>query len=135
MSFTPTVYDRIEDVPPQDWSRLITDPADLAMDPRLLATFQSTMADQCRCWFVVIRDDRNEPAAAACLCLFQIDALETTGPTVHRITRMIRRAFPGFLRFGVLFCGLPTPSADNHLRIAPGADRAGVLRALHDVML
>jgi len=93
---SPTVYDHIDDVPPQDWSRLISDRADLAMDRRLLAAFQSTMTDQCRCWFVVIRDDRGEPVAAASLCLFRVDALETTGPAVHAVTRLIRRAFPGF---------------------------------------
>jgi predicted N-acyltransferase len=38
------------------------------------------------------------------------------------------------MRFNVLFCGLPTPSADNHLRIAPGADRGAVLQAIDELM-
>src|SRR4051812_37035412 len=134
MICTPTVYDRIDDVPPHDWAALAPDPADLAMDRRLLATFQSTMIDQCRCWFVIFRDEHQQPIASACLCLFRVDALETTGPTVQKITRTIRRAFPRFMRFNVLFCGLPAPSADNHLRIAPAVDRGAVLRALDELM-
>src|SRR2546423_6413454 len=129
-----TIYNRIEDVPQDDWSRLASDPADLAMDPRLLSAFQSTMRDQCRCWFVVIRDDHDRPIALACLCLFRIDALETTGPINRAVTRRIRRLVRGYMRFNVLFCGLPVPSAENHLRIAAGADRASVLNSLDEVM-
>src|SRR3954469_16594369 len=124
-----TLYDRIEDVPREEWSRLAPDSADLAMDSRLLSAFQSTMRDQCRCWFVIVRDDNDQPVASACLCLFRIDALETIGAAVRFVTRNIRRLFPGYMRFNVLFCGLPTPSADNHLRIASSADRGAVLQA------
>lgn len=134
MGRAATLYERIEDVPREDWARLAPESADLAMDPRLLGAFQSTMRDQCRCWFVIVRDDDDQPIASACLCLFRIDALETTGAAVRFVARNIRRLFPGYMRFNVLFCGLPAPSADNHLRFAPGADRGAVLRALDELM-
>src|SRR4051812_39796738 len=104
MTYTPTIYDRIEDVPAVDWAG-VCDPSDLAMDPRLLGAFQATTSDQCRCWFVILRNETGQPMAAACLCLFRIDALETTGPLAQRITRNIRRLLPGYMRFSVLFCG------------------------------
>jgi predicted N-acyltransferase len=134
MGLRATVYQQIEEAPRSEWMQLAPDDVDLAMDPRLLSTFQSTMHDQCRCWFVVIRDGQEQAIASASLCLFRIDALETTGAVTRLVTRKIRRLFPGYMRFNVLFCGLPAPSADNHLRIAPGADRAAVLQTLHEVM-
>jgi predicted N-acyltransferase len=126
----PTIYDRVADVPPGDWSKLIKDPYDLAMDRRLLAAFESTLGGQCRCWYVVFRDDDGECLALACLALFQIDALETTGPVGRAFTRRIRLIMPGYMRFGVLFCGLPLPSGASHLRYRADIDRNELLVAL-----
>ena len=128
------LYERVADIPIRNWIALSHGPADLAMDLRLLGAFESTMRGQCRCWFAIVRDDLDKPVAAAALCLFRIDALETTGPAIQSMTRKIRRLFPGYMRFTVLFCGLPVPSADNHLRILPGADRAAVLQSLDAAM-
>lgn len=124
-----SLYSTIDDVPAADWEGLRTGPADLAMDRRLLKAFESTMAPQCRCWYALVRDG-DACVAAACLCRFAVDALETTGPAAQKITRYVRRVWPGFMRFGVLFCGLPVPSGSSHLRLAPQADVAAVIAAL-----
>ena len=129
MTLTPTIYDRIDDVPQNDWTCIATDPADLAMDRRLLGAFQSTIGQQCRCWFAIFRDESNQPAAAACLGLFQIDALETTTPKNRAIAQRIRKVFPGYMRFGVMFCGLPLPSGASHLRWVAGVDPNDVVEA------
>ena len=121
MTFSSTVYDHIEDVPQDDWSRIVSDPNDLAIDRRLLGAFQSTIGDQCRCWFVIFRNESSQPVAAACLALFQVDPLETT---------RLSRALPVRLRFGVLFCGLPLPSGASHLRWVPGTDLANLSESL-----
>src|SRR5437773_2999480 len=130
MMISPTLYGQVEDIPPQDWSRVVSDPTDLAMDLRLLGAFQSTTRDQCRCWFVIFRDESQQPVAAACLARFEVDALETTRPTSRAIARRIRHAFPSYMRFGVLFCGLPLPSGASHLRWIRGVDRVELTASL-----
>src|SRR2546429_1780293 len=130
MKLTPIVYDHIDDVPAANWSHVVSDPNDLAMDRRLLGAFQSTMIDQCRCWFVIFRDESQQPVAAACLAKFEVDALETTRPTSRAIAHRIRRAFPAYMRFGVLFCGLPLPSGASHLRWIDGVDRLALTASL-----
>ena len=92
------------------------------------------MTGQCRCWYAIVCDDRDAPIATACFARFLVDALETTGPSVQKITRLLRRAMPKFMRFGVLFCGLPVPSAASHLRIDPAADVSQVLACLDQHM-
>jgi hypothetical protein len=134
MSLIPTVYDRIEDVPADDWASVCTDPLDLAMDRRLLGTFQSTIGDQCRCWFAIFRDESQRPVAAAGLGLFQVDALETSGPKARAVALRIRRAFPGYMRFGVMFCGLPLPSGASHVRWVEGTNLTELTESL-DVLL
>lgn len=130
MPYTPSVYDRIEAVPASDWLAVVEDPNDLAMNRALLSAFQSTMTGQCRCWFVIFRDESQQPVAAACLGRFEVDALETTRPTSRAIAHRIRRAFPGYMRFGVLFCGLPLPSGASHVRWIRGVDRAELTASL-----
>jgi predicted N-acyltransferase len=134
MTLTPTVYSSVTQIPIADWNAVVRDPSDLAMDLRLLDAFESTMRDQCRCWFVVFRDESQHPVAAACLARFDVDGLETTGPMSRAIAQRIRRAFPSYMRFGVLFCGLPLPSGASHLRWIDGADPREVTRSLDAVL-
>lgn len=134
MAYACTLYDSISQVPPQQWESL-REPGDLATDPRLLETLERTLVDQCRCWTAVISDEAAKaPVAAACLCLFRVDALDTTGSLIQTGARWLRRVWPGAGRIRVLFCGLPVPSGDNHLRIRPDADAAQTLRTLDRAM-
>ena len=94
---------------------------DLAMDPEVLSVFQRTLADQCRCWGVIVT---NHGAAIGCaaLCLFPTELMDISNPRLARLRDRIRRLWPGFMRIKVLFCGLPTPSGSTHFRARSGAD-------------
>src|SRR5689334_22740986 len=97
---------------------MLRDASDLATDRRLLVAFEATMGEQCRCWTAIVSETASGAAAAgACLCLFTVDPIDTTGVTTKTAARVLRRLWPGSLRFRVLFCGLPVPSGENHLRM------------------
>jgi hypothetical protein len=130
VAYACTIYDSIDQVPPSQWDA-VRDANDLATDPRLLRAQQITLADQCRCWIAVVTDDATGHAVAgACMCLFRVDAVDTTGKMIQAAANGLRRVWPAALRFRVLFCGLPVPSGESHLRIRPGAGALDVLRTL-----
>jgi predicted N-acyltransferase len=124
------LYDSIQHVPPADWQRATSGDDGLAADPRLLHLQQQTLSDQCRCWIAIVHGEDGQAVAAAALALFRLDALLTAHPLLQRGARILRRVWPGFLHYGVLFCGLPLPPGTSHLWIIPAADRAAVLGAL-----
>jgi predicted N-acyltransferase len=133
MGHRVALHDRFDEVNSAHWNQLIR-AADPAMDLRLLSVFQRTMSDQCKCWALIVRDENESPLAIAALCLFRIDGTDTTSPTLKKISANIRKIWPGFLRFGVLFCGMPIPSGASHLRIAPAADAAAIVETIHRAM-
>jgi predicted N-acyltransferase len=128
-----TLYPHFDQVPADEWNSLIGDSDTLAMDLRLLSAFQNTMTAQCQCWGVLLRESGRAVAAAA-LCRFEVDGLDTTGPLMLKLARLVRRIWPGFVKFNVLFCGLPVPSGASHLRIAPGIDPTPVVNEMHRLM-
>jgi predicted N-acyltransferase len=133
MACSVALHDRFDQINANDWSRIVSR-NDLAMDLRLLTAFQQTMTDQCRCWGLIVHDQAGAPVAAAALALFTVDGADTTSPLVKGITNRIRNAMPGFMRFRVLFCGLPVPGGEHHLRLSAAADRDEVLGLLHRTM-
>jgi predicted N-acyltransferase len=123
-----SIYTSITEIPRHEWDLLTADDDDLTMDFRLIHAYETTMAGQCSCFAVVIRDEAQKAIALACACLFRVDA--GLFPWLNKIVAGVRKVWPNCLKFGVLFCGLPIPAGQSHLRIAPHADRAAVLTEL-----
>ncbi len=63
-----------------------------------------------------------------------MDAVLTAPAAIQSLTGLARRIWKDCLHFKVLFCGLPVPPGESHLRIHPGGDRAAVLRTQHTTM-
>lgn len=129
-----SLHDSVMDVPSAEWRAIVDEAADLAMDRRLIAVQERTLRDQCRIWTVMLREPGGRPAACASLCLFRVDGTLSAHPAASGAVEFARRAWPGLMRFNVLFCGLPAPPGESHLRIAPGIDHSAVMHALNDVM-
>jgi hypothetical protein len=125
------VFSSFDDLP-ADWLSLC-DSADLAMDPKVLSVLQRTLADQCRCWGVIVYD-RGEAIGCAALALFPTELVEAPPPWLAGLRDRVRRIWPGFLRLNVLFCGLPIPSGSTHLRFRAGANIADVVAEVDRVM-
>jgi hypothetical protein len=125
---TCTMYDSIQDVPPEVWRCLVTE-VDFAMDRRLITLQQRTLREQSRMWVVVVRDCANEPAAIACLARFDLEIVNLRG-WLRKGIGMARLLWGRFLKNRVLFVGLPLPCASNHLRFSTRADKQMALEAL-----
>jgi hypothetical protein len=101
------LFDSFADAP-EAWKEIYS-PDDLAMDARVLAVFQRTLQDQCRCWGLIVFDGSKVIGCAA-LCAFR----------------------SGLLR--VLFCGLPVPSGSKHLCVREGASAEIVIQEVERAM-
>ena len=131
MNLTHTVYESVASVPEADWAALTAGDGDLTMDRRLLGAFEATMRDG-GFFCIVIRDEAGPTARAvglACAWLTRIDLADY--PWLQNLAGRLRKLWPNCLRMGALFCGLPIPAGQNHLRLAAGADPAAVLAELH----
>jgi hypothetical protein len=126
------VFNSFDDLPPE-WRDLCAH-ADLGMDPVVLSISQRTLADQCRCWGVIVYH-RGEAIGCAALSLFPTELVDSSHPLFMRVRDRIRRVWPSFMRLNVLFCGLPTPSGSSHLRVRapPDAEAGDLARVVAEV--
>ena len=103
------------------------------MDVNVLSVFQRTLADQCRCWGVIV-SDRGAAIGCAALCLFPTELFDISHPLLARLRDGVRRVWPGFMRMSVLFCGLPVPSGATHFRTRSSEDVSRVAAEVDRVM-
>ncbi len=106
----------------------------MGMDPRVLRVFQRTLADEFRCWGVIVFDDSGAPIGCAALGLFRVEIVDSTNAVVVRAREWIRRLWPALGTMKVLFCGLPVPPGTSHLRVRSDAPAQGVAAEVDAVM-
>jgi predicted N-acyltransferase len=116
------------------WERLCGDPDNPFMDVRFLRSVERSMAGQARFWYVILRDQRGEPAACACLADFTVDLAIVSGGGLKRVIGVVRRLFPRLFFFKIMMCGLPVSNGQSSLRIAPGVEHAWVLQQIDSMM-
>jgi predicted N-acyltransferase len=131
LSLARTIDERDGD----EWLAACGGRMDAVMDPRFLRTVEKSMGAEARFTNVVVRDAAGTPAAAAFLSLYAIDGLLLAPEPWKKVVARVRRAWPGFLKVQVLFCGCPVSTGESHLRIARGADPRAVLRSLDRVLM
>ncbi|HEY7330718.1 MAG TPA: GNAT family N-acetyltransferase [Gemmataceae bacterium] len=105
------------------------------MDPRFLRTLEKSMGPEARFYNVVVRDAAGTPAAAAFLSLYSIDGILLAPPAWKTAVACLRRVWPSFLKFQVLFCGCPVSTGESHLRITTSADPQAVLHELDRLLM
>jgi predicted N-acyltransferase len=124
----------IREIDWDEWNRLRDAKSDPFMDPRYILAVENAMGSVCHFRHVLIRDAENRPAAAACLCSYTIDGAVLAEGEAKKVAALVNRVAPVLLRIRVLLCGLPVSSGSSHLRFAPHADRAAVLRHLEGIV-
>jgi len=123
------IAERVADLNEDDWDSLRADTGNLFMDRRFVEAVENSRPGGGKLWSVLVYE-ADRPVAAACLSLLNVDAGLVAGGRTKRAIALIRRLFPDFLRFNVLFCGLPVSASQAHLLFSPDADRRQVLRLL-----
>ena len=133
-AYYSVVHRSIREADWDEWNRLRDVKSDPFMDPRYILAVENSMRSVCRFRHVVVRDDKHQTVATACLCSYTIDAALLAEGDARKVTAVINRFAPVLLRIRVLLCGLPVSSGSSHLRFAAHANRAAVLRHLEEIM-
>lgn len=134
LPYTYQLYDSIFDIDPVQWYQVVDVIHDLSMNRELIHLTETSLSNQAKFWNVLIRDSNQQPVACACLCLFQADGVQSCPEIIMCTATAIRKVWPNILKFSVLFCGLPIPSAETHLKIVAHVDPEPILILLNEVM-
>jgi predicted N-acyltransferase len=127
------VYDSIVHVDRGEWNSLRDAASDPFMDPNFIEAVEIAFGKACRFRHVVVRDSQRRPMAIACLSSYSIGGASLARGRVQKVLAALERAAPWFFRSKLILCGLPVSAGQSHLRFAPEADRAAVLRCLDRV--
>ena len=115
-----------------DWCTVCSDPNDVAMDPRFLEAFERSFTDVSETMYLVCYDGEQQPVACACVSTFLVDGAVLTGSAHRPVINLAQKVLPGYVKFRVLFCGLPVSIGCDYLRLADGVDRNAVVDSLAD---
>ena len=127
------IAERVANLNAADWDGLRADRSDLFMDRSFITAVENSLQCRERVWSAIVYDGLK-PVASACFSFFAVDAALLAPGWVKRGVAVVRRLFPGYLKFKILCCGLPVSASQSHLLFAADADRAGVLRLLDKQM-
>jgi predicted N-acyltransferase len=127
------VYDSIDRVDPGEWNSLRDAASDPFMDPHFIEAVEVGFGKACRFRHVIVRDTQRRPMAIACLSSYSIGGASLARGRVQKVLAGLERAAPWLFRSKLILCGLPVSAGQSHLRFAPQADRAAVLRCLDRV--
>lgn len=124
-------YRSVSEVNAEDWNRVHACCGDPFSDLRFLSVVETSLAESTVCAPTIVYDGIR-PVAIAAISAFPIDgSILAPGPW-QRAADAIRLAWPGYLRFRMAFCGLPTMISPRPLWVMPGADRAEATGAVAD---
>jgi predicted N-acyltransferase len=122
----------VNEVPAAAWDGLL-DPDDLQQSHRFVRLCQESRVEDADSWHLMLYQGERLCATATLSRMYaRLDLLSSGLP--RGLVGAVRRAWPGFLRVPVLFCGLPVSFGQPCLKLAPWADAAAVCRALVGTM-
>jgi predicted N-acyltransferase len=127
------VYDSIRQVDAGEWNSLRDAASDPFMDPNFIEAVENALGKDCRFRHIVVRDAQRRPMAIACLSSYSIGGASLAKGRAQKVLAVLERALPRLLRSKLILCGLPVSAGQSHLRFAPEADRAAVLRVIDRV--
>lgn len=127
------LYSSISAVNLYIWQQIVTDPNDLAMNPKLIKLLETALADQAKFWTVIFYY-QELPVACACLSLFQADVVQSAPFLWQKTIEQFRNYKANLLKLRVLFCGLPVPCGHSHLRFSKKTHETPVIEQLARLM-
>ena len=118
------MYASMDDACRAGWREVHESVGDIFSDPRFIAVVEKTLGTQTPCSPVVVFDDQR-PVAITVISRFRMDATILAPDWHQAIADRIRRLWPDYLFFSIVFCGLPTLISPRTLWVDPkiGVDR------------
>ena len=135
MTYFYQLYQSIETVNLTDWQQIAElNPEKICLDYRFLISLEKSMSNVSRFWYVIFYDDTGMPQACACLSTYKTDLTIIAHASIKALIQFIRRFFPNWLYWNILFCGLPVSIGHNALGFSSEVDHAEILRQLDQLM-
>jgi hypothetical protein len=129
MPLTYTVYRSVDEISGEQWDQLSGGDGDLTIDRRLIGAMELTMGQQYPFASIVVADERGRAAAIACTWEYRIDLQDYAW--LRPFMKVLPRPWRERFKIGLLFCGLPMPFGQNHLRLSRDCDRAAVVATVN----
>ncbi len=130
---TPTAtrrFDRVADLPAEDWDRLATTCGHPFLDRRYLSVLERSLAPAVTFRWLLLDDADGRPLARAGLSVLEVDLANLTPERMRGFLGNYRRVRPSALRYNVVLCGLPISNGRDALAVAPDADPVDVAETL-----
>jgi predicted N-acyltransferase len=133
MSYSYRVFDSIAEVELAAWQRVCAESgATIFMDPRFIASVETSMKPSCRFWYVIVYDDAR-PVACAGLSAMVVNLAELSDPRLAWVLRHIP-VLSKLQQLNVLFCSLPGSPGEKSLALTQTEASAQVLSVLDGIM-
>jgi len=104
------------------------------MDPRFIASVETSMKEDCRFWYVIVYDGNGRPAACACLTVMTIDLADLADPRLASIIRRLPRLLTRFRKLKLFICGLPGSPGEKSLALTSLSSSEDTLAVLDAVI-
>jgi hypothetical protein len=135
MPFTNRVFNSIGEVDLTAWERVRSESGgSIFMDPRFIASVETSMKEDCRFWYVIVYDGNGRPAACSCLTAMTIDLADLADPRLASIIRRLPRLLTRFRKLKLFICGLPGSPGEKSLALTSLSSSEDILAVLDAVI-
>ena len=135
MPYTNRVFNSIGEVDLTAWERVRSESGgSIFMDPRFIASAETSMKEDCRFWYVIVYDGNGRPAACACLTAMTIDLADLADPRLAWIIRRTPRLLTRFRKLKLFICGLPGSPGEKSLALTSLSSSEDTLAVLDAVI-
>ena len=135
MPYTNRVFNSIGEVDLTAWERVRSESGgSIFMDPRFIASAETSMKEDCRFWYVIVYDGNGRPAACACLTVMTIDLADLADPRLASIIRRLPRLLTRFRKLKLFICGLPGSPGEKSLALTSLSSSEDTLAVLDAVI-
>lgn len=122
----------IHDIEPEVWDS-VGARRGLYWTHRFFSCVESSSIADATYWYILFYDG-EQLVATAVLSRFIVGLDLLLPPGVQRVSGMVRRFIPSFLRLPMLFCGVPVSIGKHTLAVSKSTDQETVLRELNRIM-
>jgi predicted N-acyltransferase len=114
--------EQVDDVDVTTWEAVCGPARNPYLGLGFLRAVERSFAREAKFWYAIFRDDAGQPVGCACFSRYLVDGALMAPQPIQRMLAVVRRAWPSFLKYSILLCGVPVSTCNNQLAIADGGD-------------